>query len=204
MASSQRHHSGSLLTRVHWQFITHPPCRSLILQEIWSLTQKECQRIATSPPSLVLNRPLLTCASNEQKITGNCILIYDRRYITASMITSMTHSRHQMIRPSSDGIRQWNQEKYSTKSRQRMSAPLQQPSFKTIRCFGVCTPSKMPPKFCFVESKIARKCRSLERIRTWHSSYLTMLYTFSSNAGTTPAILKIGTAKPRPTRSGPT
>jgi hypothetical protein len=62
----------------------------------------------------------------------------------------------------------------------------------------------MPPKFCFVESKIARKYRSLERIHTQHSNYSTMLYAFSSNAGSTPAILKIGTAKPRPTRSGPT
>jgi hypothetical protein len=63
---------------------------------------------------------------------------------------------------------------------------------------------KMPPKFCFVESKIARKYRSLERIHTWCSSYLTMLYAFSSNAGSTPAILKIRTAKPRLTRSGST
>jgi hypothetical protein len=67
MASLRHHHSGSLLTRVHWQFITHPPCRSLILKEIRSSTQKECQRIATSLPSLMLNNPLLMRASNKQK-----------------------------------------------------------------------------------------------------------------------------------------
>ena len=44
----------------------------------------------------------------------------------------------------------------------------------------------MPLKYCFAASKIVRKNRFLERIRTLHSNSSTMQCVFSYNVGNTP------------------
>ena len=58
------------------------------------------------------------------------------------------------------GLRQWNQGKCSTKSRQHTGAQHLQPSSKTICYFEACIPLKMPPKYYSGALKIAKKYRS--------------------------------------------
>ena len=151
-----------------------------------SRTNCQQNRIAISPST----RP-----SSAQKIIGSRIWIYDVRSSTASMMASTTPSRYQTIPLSQDGMRWWNQEKCSTKSRQHTGAQHQQPYFRMIRFFEACIPHKMPQKCYSDASKTAKKYKSSERIHTQHNSYSIMLFDCSCKQASTPMTLRIGTAR---------
>jgi len=137
-------------------------------------------------------------------ITGCRTWTHNEQYITSLMATCMIHARCRSNQHWSDGIWPWRYERFLTKSQAHTDGQLQRPYFGMICYSGECIPHKMPLKFCFGISKIVRKYRFLEMIRTLCSNLSIMQCAFSSNVGSTPVTLKIGTVKQRPTRSGPT
>ena len=82
---------------------------------------------------------------------------------------------------------------FLTKSQAHTGGPGQWPYSRRIHYSGVCIPHKMHLKYCFVASKIVRRYRFLERIRTLRSNSSTMQCACSYNVGYTAVTLKIGT-----------
>ena len=65
-------------------------------------------------------------------------------------------------------------------------------------------PPQDAPKVLFCQIEDCQEVQILGEIRTWRSSYSTMMYDLSTSTGSTPVTLKIGITKQLPTRYGPT